>query len=146
MVCSCASVCQGGPHGSACSPPALWLAGMSAVYTHPDARCVCVVSRGDGYIVRVDEPTQWAAIQAHPIFGAVAVPECHLLVFATYSELIAYGADGPMWQTGRLALDELRITGIEGTRIYACANRIDGPDVAVTIDGITGVADILHPW
>lgn len=120
--------------------------GTSGIYTHPDARCVCVVSRGDGYIVRVDEPTQWTAIAAHPIFDATAVPDCHVLVFATYTDIVAYGVDGLVWQTGRLALDELHITRVEGANVYVRANRIDGPDVTITIAATTGTADILHLW
>ncbi len=120
--------------------------GTSGVYTHPDARCVCVVSRGDGYIVHVDEPTQWTDVQAHPIFDVVSVPAHGILVFVTYTDLIAYDANGPVWQTERLSLDELHITGAQGDYIYARANRIDGDDITVTVNAKTGKADILHPW
>ena len=120
--------------------------GASRVYTHPDARCTCVVARGVGYIVRVDEPTEWTTVEAHPIFDALALPDHGLIVFATFVELIAYGAAGPVWQTKRLALDELYLTGADGTNIYARANRFDGHDVDVTVDVRTGKANILHPW
>ena len=120
--------------------------GISGVYTHPDTCCVCVVSRGDGYIVHVDRPTQWMDIQAHPIFDVVAVPDHGILVFATYIDLIAYDASGPVCQTGRLALDELHITGAQGDYIYARANRIEGDDIGITVDVKTDKADTLHPW
>jgi hypothetical protein len=120
--------------------------GTTGVYTHPDAECVCVVAQGVGYIVRVDEPTQWMEIAAQPIVGVAAVLDHGLLVFGTYTHLLAYGADGPVWQTGRLALDELRITGVEGAQIYVRANRYADDDVDVTVDAKTGAADILHPW
>jgi hypothetical protein len=120
--------------------------GASGVYTHPDAYRICVVSYGNGYIVRVDDPTQWTEMESGPIFGALAIPDHGLLVVATYSELIAYGTDGPVWQTERLALDQLRITSAQGNCIYACANRIDGDDIAVTVDATTGKADFRHPW
>lgn len=120
--------------------------GTSGVYAHPDANTVCVVSGGDGYIVRADDPTQWAEIFENPIFDVVSIPNQGILVFATYSELVAYGADGLVWQTERLALDELHITGVHDGYIYARTNRIDSDDVPVKIDAKTGKADVLHPW
>lgn len=40
------------------------------------------------------------------------IPEAGLVVFANYTELLAYGEHGQVWRTRRLAWDGFRIAGV----------------------------------
>lgn len=125
--------------------------GKTGVYTHPDARSICVVCRGDGYVVRVDQPTRQHEVLAHPVFDVRAIPALGLLVFVDYTELVAYGAAGLVWRSGRLGLDRVRIMDIVADRIHARTNGWDGDiiDVDVVVDARTGRHDhddASHLW
>src|SRR5687767_14415310 len=41
--------------------------GKNGLYTCPDPKTLCVVARGQGYTVRVDEPIKYEIMNVHPI-------------------------------------------------------------------------------
>jgi hypothetical protein len=84
----------------------------------PDELSVCVAYAGGGVVVRTDEPTNSYEIDCDPITGFVAVPERELLVFCDFLGLVAYGRDGLLWRSPRLALDDLRIDGLDGDDLH----------------------------
>ena len=73
---------------------------------------LCVVARGQGYAVDVEEPTSWERIPGVPILQVVSVPARRLVVFATFTDLIAYSEAGMKWRTARLSSDGLEITEV----------------------------------
>ncbi|MBD0372901.1 MAG: hypothetical protein ICV60_18800 [Pyrinomonadaceae bacterium] len=94
----------------------------TGVFSHPDDLSLCVVSRGQGYIVRADEPRVWSLIQTcYPIFDVRAVPEARLLLFADLTAISAYGPKGVVWTTPRLSWDGLKITHVTSTHIKGLA-------------------------
>jgi hypothetical protein len=78
---------------------------------------VCVLARGDGYVVRSDDPLRWARIEVYPILEAFPVPSKGLLIFASHIELKAYGPQGPVWTTKRLAWSDMRILHFDADRL-----------------------------
>jgi hypothetical protein len=48
------------------------------------------------------------------VTGIWALAEQHLLVFASFHSLLAWGRDGKAWQTGRLSWDGVRMTAVRG--------------------------------
>jgi hypothetical protein len=42
------------------------------------------------------------------------VPKRGVVVFADSTDLTAYNGDGLLWRSGRLALDGVRVEGVEG--------------------------------
>jgi len=94
--------------------------GKNGLFTWPDPNCLCVVSVGDGYIVRVDAPTDFQVVRARPILDVRPILAKRIVVFANFTELVAYGRSGVLWRTGRLSwegIDVARVTDthIEGT-------------------------------
>jgi hypothetical protein len=89
------------------SPPA-----FSRVISSPDPERVCVVSKGGGYIVNVEQPEVWERIPTIPVLDVRSVPEQKLLVFADFIRLAAYGSNKWAWRSQRLCWDELKITNI----------------------------------
>ncbi len=83
---------------------------LSGIFSCPDERSICVVSSGQAYIVRTDAPYLWEEVSLFPILGAYPIPQGNILVFADFTELTAYGAEGIAWVTPRLSWDGLKIT------------------------------------
>jgi hypothetical protein len=92
------------------SPPAA----PRQVLAWPDPRSFCVVQDGVACVVRSDEPQTYEEIDMSPICDVLAVPGHDLVVFADYTNLIAYDADGVAWRSSRLAWDDLRIVRAAG--------------------------------
>ena len=80
----------------------------------PDERSLCVMYAGGGVVVRSDDPLSTYEIDTWVITGVAVAPERKMIVFGDPMELLAYGAEGLIWRTGRLALDDLRIDGVDG--------------------------------
>jgi hypothetical protein len=91
--------------------------GVSGVFTTPDPHRLCAIARGAGYLVSVDDPASWESVQASPIIDVRPVRAQGILVFAMFTELVAYGDAGLRWRTNRLTWDDLRITEVTETFI-----------------------------
>jgi hypothetical protein len=64
----------------------------------PDGVSLCVVWKGGAVIVRSDDPSDTYEIEPiHPITGVFSVPEHEMTLFADFTHLAAYGADGLIW-------------------------------------------------
>ncbi len=85
----------------------------------PDEKSLCVVKTGTGCLVRTDDPAKTSEIDAFPITNVLAIPDRNLVVFADFTDLIAYGPDGIAWRSGRVALDDLEIIRAEGDVLHA---------------------------
>jgi hypothetical protein len=65
----------------------------------------CVIAQGAGYVVAAHKPDTSEEVSAVPIIDARAIPTASVVVFANYTELVAYGESGMKWRTKRLAWD-----------------------------------------
>jgi hypothetical protein len=83
--------------------------GISGVYTLPNPDKFCVVSRGSGYFVSAYNPTDWDIVKSIPVIDVRSVSSQDIILFANYTELIAYNSLGVKWQTKRLAFDSFKI-------------------------------------
>ncbi len=61
-----------------------------------------------------DEPASTYEIDCYPITGVLVEPERDTIVFSDSLGLVAYGRQGLIWRTRRLALDDLQIGHAEG--------------------------------
>jgi hypothetical protein len=86
--------------------------GVSGAFTMPDPDRLCVVARGEGYIVSANAPALWEPVRSVPIMDVRPIRGQEIIVFADPWELVAYGQTGIKWRTGRLAWDGLRITEV----------------------------------
>ena len=91
--------------------------GVSGIFTTPDPERLCVVSKGEGYIVSASAPAIWETVKATPIVDVRPVRAQGIIVFANFTELVAYGPTGIRWRTKRLAWDSLKITEVTDTTI-----------------------------
>jgi hypothetical protein len=86
--------------------------GVSGIFTTPDPDRLCVVAAGAGYLVSAGTPTSWEEISAVKIFDVRPIPAHDIIVFADYTNLVAYGKTGLKWRTKRLSWDDLKITEV----------------------------------
>ena len=113
--------------------------GRDGLYTWPDPRVLCVVSRGHGYLVRVDEPAKYETIRVNPILDVIPVASRRIVVFANYTELVAYGEAGPVWVSDRLSWDGITITAVTHEYIEGKVwDPRDEADVAFRVDLTNG--------
>lgn len=104
----------------------------SGIFALPDPNRICVVASGKGYIVRADDPTDWAVVANNPIADARIVPDRELVVFADHSALAAYGHAGLAWQH-EVVSDHLKITSVTSAEIRGTGTMY-GEDVGFVLD------------
>lgn len=87
-------------------------AGVTGVLSMPAPEKLCVVARGAGYVVTAANPDVWETVRAIPIIDVRSLPGAGLVVFANYTELLAFDKEGVKWRTKRLAWDGLKILAV----------------------------------
>jgi hypothetical protein len=87
-------------------------AGITRFLSMPDPEKLCVVAKGAGYLVTAATPDIWETVRAIPIIDVHSIPGAGLVVFASFTELLAYGDKGVKWRTKRLAWDGLKIIAV----------------------------------
>ena len=91
--------------------------GTSGVFTTPDPDRFCVVARGEGYFVSANAPESWERVQANPIIDVRPIGAKGIMIFADFTQLVAYGQTGLKWKSKRLSWDNLRVIEVTDTSI-----------------------------
>jgi hypothetical protein len=91
-------------------PTGLWAA--------PNPREICAVSGGYAYIIDTADPEHFTMIQFRPVLEVLALAREELLVFVGHQSVLAWGADGLAWETGKLSDEGVTITRIESGVLY----------------------------
>jgi len=81
----------------------------SSIFMTPDPQRICVVAKGAGYLVSVDDPTSWEIVRATPIIDVRPMKAREIIVFASFTDMVAYDRAGIRWRTKRLTWDNMRI-------------------------------------
>jgi len=117
----------------------LWPAVEDQVIGWPHPEFFCVVSEGRGSVVQANKPTTWLEVGCYPITEAIAVADEGLILFADLTYLLAYGASGIAWRTGRLSWYGLSIEEIREGRVRGYGwNEVDDSRVEFWVDVKTG--------
>ena len=82
----------------------------TGLYSWPAPDRLCVVSSGAGFLVNVNEPAEYVSLEVEPILEVLPIEAQEIVVFANYTELIAYGSTGLQWKSKRISWDGFRIT------------------------------------
>ena len=111
-----------------------------AAYTTPNPDVACVISNGAGYWVNTLERDATNV----PVFPIRQV-ECthHLLLFADFTNIAAFGSNGPLWVSDRLVWENLIINTVDennGRVLCQGWNPLAARDVEVIVDLQTGRA------
>lgn len=95
--------------GLVANAPESVAAAHTGVYSTPAPSVVCVVARGDAYLIDVDAPERWWVLEDAPVVAVRSAPADRLLVLATPRRVVAVGVDGVVWRTPRLAIDGIQL-------------------------------------
>jgi hypothetical protein len=115
-------------------------AATTGIYSCPDERSFCIISAGDGYIVRADDPLTWEEIQAYPVLDVRPVLARSLLVFVDFTSILAYGRTGVAWRTGQISSDGLEVKEITSRYIRGLAfDAVQQREVDFLVDLETGL-------
>lgn len=109
------------------------------VYSHPNLDSALIVAGGQGYVVKVDAPSEWYPIEEAPIVSVAEILSLNFIVLADLIHVMAYGPDGPVWRSERLAYDGIRITHADDEAIRGFAwSAPDNGEVPFAVDPLTG--------
>lgn len=89
-------------------------AATASLIAWPDARSFCVVYAGSAVVVRADDPHATYEIDTYFVRQTFVVRRRRTVVFADHTNLTAYDANGFLWRSRQLALDDVRVEGVEG--------------------------------
>lgn len=106
----------------------------SGIYTGPGETQLCVVSRGSGYIVNVEDPSLFTPVEASPVIDVRPIVERTLIVFATPWELLACGTTGLIWRTGRISVEGLKILEVNADFIRGEVDRLHQEGAGFFVD------------
>jgi hypothetical protein len=82
---------------------------LTGVFGWPDPQRICAISKGQGYLVNVGDPSDFVVIDGvFPITFARPVVEKGLFVLTDFTKLTAFSVEGVKWQTDRISWDGLR--------------------------------------
>lgn len=100
---------------------------VTGLFTTPDPSGLCVITRGTAYLVDVATRRFALLPLSDPVIFVTSLRDVRLLLLATPWRVMAIGRDGPAWQTGRLAIDGLRLDETDGSRVVGVADP-DSPE------------------
>jgi hypothetical protein len=116
--------------------------GANAVLSMPHPRQLCVVSRGQGYIVEVTSAREIEVISMEPILGVMPAPAGGLLLMHDFSRVRAYGRNGRAWTTPAISWDGIQLREVTERAVHGTA--WDAPNkkhVPFVIDLATGAQE-----
>jgi hypothetical protein len=87
--------------------------------SHPDPKKLMIISKGAGYIVNVEKPSEYEEISLTPIMGVLALNEYGIIILHSFSRFIAIGINGVIWETPNVSWDGIKNCKIENKRIKA---------------------------
>jgi len=114
------------------------LGGEAGAHACPRRDQLCIVVNGRAYLVGVDAPANGATPLELSVTQIVANAEPHLLLFVNFSSITALGPTGIAWQTGRIALDGLRVDRIADGHVCLRADNLEGGIDHIILDVATG--------
>lgn len=111
----------------------------SSVTNGPAEDWLTVVAASDAYLVNAFDPGEWRQVDVDPVMDVRASVDHGLVVFADFTDLIAYDLNGVQWRSKRLAYDGLRIDYIDNSGIHGVGWNAPTDDLLpFVIDPLTG--------
>lgn len=113
----------------------------------PDKVRAIVISKGEGYVVNVDQPDDWSSIPLLPVMGVVSDAEQQVIIAWDYIRMLCIDQNGIRWKTRRISWDGIKDVTVHSNEIRASVwDPPKGCFRAATIDLATGtVTSGLNP-
>jgi hypothetical protein len=90
----------------------------TGLWTTPRPEEVCAVAGGYAYLIDTTAPERFTMIPYRPVLAVRALPEYGLLLFVGHHSVLAWGAAGEAWRSGKLSDEGVTITAMEGGLLH----------------------------
>ena len=111
----------------------------SGVWSCPDPDRMVAVAGGYAYLVDTLHPDRCDLMEQRPVTHLLPVFEEGLLLLAGFHDVLALGAEGVRWRTGRLSWEGLTLNSVDqGTLRGVGWDMFADTDVPFTVDLHTG--------
>lgn len=111
----------------------------SGVFAAPAADELCALAGGYAYVLDTAEPKRCTLLPLKPVTSLHVAEEAGLLVFTGFQTLLAWGAGGVRWQTGRLSWEGVRVQEVTAGQVLGFGwDLMSDREVAFTVDLATG--------
>jgi hypothetical protein len=90
---------------------------VSRLVSMPDPTRLCVVAKGEGYIVSAASPKVWESVCLSPVIDIRSLRDAGLVIFADFTQLAAYGREGLRWRTKRLTWSNMKLIEVTSEKI-----------------------------
>lgn len=111
----------------------------AGLWSCPAPENLCAAAGGYAYLVDTRDPQTWTQIAFRPVLEIRPLPDHGLLLFAGHYALMAWGVDGPAWESPRLSSEGLRLTEVRGATLHGFGwDLITDREVPFAIDLQTG--------
>ena len=84
----------------------------TGIWSAPNPEEICAVSGGYTYIIDTTAPERFTMIPYRPVLNVRPVVPAGLLLFVGHHSILACGATGQAWQSGKLSDEGVTITAI----------------------------------
>ncbi len=86
----------------------------TGVWATPNPDELCAVAGGYAYLIDTSAPENFTMIAYRPVLEVRALPAQGLLLFVGHHSILAWGAAGRAWESGKLSDEGVTITSVEG--------------------------------
>jgi len=87
---------------------------LSGVWSCPNPAELCAVAGGYAYLIDTRQPEQCTHLALRPVVEVRAVASHALLLFVGFHSIVAWGADGLVWESPRLSSEGITLGVIDG--------------------------------
>lgn len=111
----------------------------TGIFSCPNPDELCAVAGGYAYIIETPIPERSIHIPLKPVVSVHPLPAQQLLLFVGFHTILAWGAHGEAWHTGKLSWEGVRITLVEGDTLHGTGwNLLTDQERPFTVDLRTG--------
>jgi hypothetical protein len=86
----------------------------TSLWSTPSPEEICAVSGGYAYLIDTTAPERFTMLPYRPVLEIRPVPDAGLLLFVGHHSILAWGAEGEAWQSGKLSDEGVTMTSMEG--------------------------------
>lgn len=85
----------------------------TGIWSTPKPEELCAVAGGYAYLIDTREPETFTMIPYRPVLEVRALRDAGLLLFVGHRSILAWGAEGRAWESGKLSDEGVTIAGVE---------------------------------
>ncbi len=112
----------------------------SGVWACPAPEIMLAVAGGYAYLVNTEAPERSVLLEQRPVTAIFAAPEDGYLLLAGFQDVLAVGAEGVRWRTGRLSWEGVTLGEVRNGRLSGKGwDMFADTEVGFVVDLMTGL-------